>query len=210
MPLATDENLKIQIENKISELAVNAHMNKALILTETDLQCHLYNKLTEIPYLNELSITDDGFTTNKIHTEISWFDDNVNHRLSIRPDMTLLEPQNLRITSGFDGVPLPSKGLHSIDGGIIFELKYDRQLHTISEQRTVNGIIKDIINYETIYNRFQDMGINHEIYGYFVLFIKSSVSDINMQKIECIQHEFNIRGLNQDKCKFIYSFIGVN
>ena len=105
MSLST--NLKDKIENKINELSLISINNKALILTETDLQCQLYNKLNEIKELSELSQTDDGFMTNKIHTEISWFSDNNNDRLSIRPDITLLNSESLRITSRFDGTPLP-------------------------------------------------------------------------------------------------------
>lgn len=209
MPLATNNDLKNQIEAKIDELFHLAYENKALILTEVDLQCQLYMKLSEIDLLNDISETHDGFTTNKIHTEISWYSDNNRDRLSIRPDITLLKPENLRITTRFDGTPLPSKGLESIDGGIIFELKYDRQLQTISE-KTFDGIVKDIRSYETIYNRFQMNGIGHLIYGYFVLFIKSSMNDVNMQKINRIHHEFAIRHLNENNCKFIYRFIDVN
>lgn len=209
MPLSTNNNLKNTIENKIQELFHLSQINKALILTETDLQCQLYMKLNEINYLAEISQTDDGFLTNKIHTEISWFSDNNTDRLSIRPDITLLEPQNLKITSGFNGTPLPSKGLHSVDGGIIFELKFDRNLRTISE-KTFEGIVKDIRNFETIYNRFSNIGIGDWIYGYFVLLIKSNNTTRNIDKIDRIQHELNIRNLDESKCKFLYFFIDVN
>jgi len=209
MPLATNDNLKHGIEIKIQNLFHEAHLNKALILTETDLQCQLYMKLNEINVLSEITDTDDGFLTNKIHTEISWFSDNNTDRLSIRPDITLLEPQNLKITSGFNGTPLPSKGLHSVDGGIIFELKFDRNLRTISE-KTFEGVVKDIRNFETIYNRFLDNGLGDWIYGYFVLLVKSNNTERNIEKINRIQHELNIRGLDESKCKFLYSFIGVN
>ena len=48
MQLATNNKLKNKIELKIKELADNATINKALILTETDLQCQIYKKLSEI------------------------------------------------------------------------------------------------------------------------------------------------------------------
>lgn len=208
MPLATNNELKNYIELKIGELYNEAFNNKALILTETDLQCQLYKKLSEIDYLNELSITNDHFYTNKIHTEISWYSDNNTDRLSIRPDITLLEPQNLRITSRFDGTSLPSKGLHSVDGGIIFELKFDRNLRSISE-KTFDGIVKDIRNLETIHNRFSNNGIGNQIYSYLILFIKSAYNQSNMRKIQRIEDELSIRGLNENKCRFIYYFIGV-
>ena len=208
MQLATNNKLKNKIELKIKELADNATINKALILTETDLQCQIYKKLSEIKKLNKFSNTDDGFLTNKIHTEISWFSDNITDRLSIRPDITLLEPRNLRITSRFNGTPLPSKGLHSIDGGIIMELKFDRNLKTISE-KNFRGIVKDIQSIETIHNRFDNNRIGYQIYSYLILFSKAPNSESNMQKIRRIQQELNIRGLNDSKCKFIYHFIGV-
>lgn len=208
MSLAENINLKNEIENKVSELQNEATNNKALILTETDLQCQLYKNLSEIDLLNEMSLTNDGFLTNKIHTEISWYSEDNSDRLSIRPDITLLEPENLRITSRFDGRPLPSKGLHSVDGGIIFELKFDRNLKTISE-KNFQGIVKDIQSIETIYNRFSNNGVGNLIYSYLILFIKAPLSEINMRKIGRIQHELNIRGLDETRCKFIYHFIGV-
>lgn len=208
MQLATNNKLKNKIELKIKELADNATINKALILTETDLQCQIYKKLSEIKKLNKFSNTDDGFLTNKIHTEISWFSDNITDRLSIRPDITLLDPKNLRITSRFNGAHLPSKGLHSRDGGIIMELKFDRNLKTISK-KNLKGIIKDIQSIETIHNRFNNNAMGFQIYSYLILFIKSSESSINRRKIQSIQNELNDRGLNDSKCKFIYHFIGV-
>lgn len=208
MQLSTNNKLKNKIELKIRELADNATINKALILTETDLQCQIYKKLSEIKKLNKFSNTNDGFLTNKIHTEISWFSDNITDRLSIRPDITLLDPKNLRITSRFSGAALPSKGLHSIDGGIIMELKFDRNLKTISE-KNFQGIMKDIQSIETIHNRFDNNVMGFQIYSYLIFFIKASNSDTNMQKIQRIQQELNDRGLNEGKCKFIYHFIGV-
>jgi hypothetical protein len=206
MPLASNQNLKENIEVKIEELAQIAYEQKALILTETDLQCLLYKKLLEIDYLAEITPTNDNYLTNKVHTEISWFDSN-NSRLSIRPDITLLKPDNLKITSGFN-IPLPSKGFHSNDGGIIFEIKFDRESRTIS-QKNIDGIFKDIRNFRRIYRRFSEISLENEIYAYFVFFIKSSPSDINIMKINQIYEELNIYGLDENKCKFIPKFIEV-
>jgi hypothetical protein len=207
MPLASNQNLKENIEVKIEELAQIAYEQKALILTETDLQCLLYKKLLEIDYLAEITPTNDNYLTNKVHTEISWFDSNNNSRLSIRPDITLLKPDNLKITSGFN-IPLPSKGFHSNDGGIIFEIKFDRESRTIS-QKNIDGIFKDIRNFRRIYRRFSEISLENEIYAYFVFFIKSSPSDINIMKINQIYEELNIYGLDENKCKFIPKFIEV-
>ena len=96
-----------------------------------------------------------------------------------------------------------------MDGGIIFELKFDRSLNTISE-KTFHGIVKDIQNFEIIYNRFNNNGLGYLIYGYFVLFIKSNINDKNMEKIYRIQSELTNRGLNETKCKLLYCFIGVD
>ena len=206
MPLALIPNLKENIETKIEELADHAYEQKALILTETDLQCLLYKKLYEIDYLSEISETEDGYITNKIHTEISWYDSN-QHQLKIRPDITLLKPENLKITSGFDR-ELPSKGLHSNDGGIMFEIKFDRELNTITE-RNMDGIFKDIRNFKYIYDRFNQEGLEDEIYGYFIFFIKSHPYTHNINKINRIHQELAEKELDETKCKFIYKFLEV-
>jgi hypothetical protein len=209
MPLAMNTNLKNDIEAKIDELANLAYEQKALVLTETDLQCLLYKKLHEIDYLAEVTPTNDNYLTNKIHTEISWFDSNNdnNRKLSIRPDITLLKPDNLKITSGFN-IPLPSKGFHSNDGGIIFEIKFDREPRTIS-QKNIDGIFKDIRNFRRIYRRFSENGLQNEIYAYFIFFIKSTPSDINIIKISQIFEELDIYGLDESKCKFVPKFLEV-
>lgn len=199
-----NQELRNEIESKVIELLTTLDDNKALVLTETDLQCQLYKKMSEINYLDELESTADEphFRTNKIHTEVTWFDSS--GVLSIRPDLTLMLPENLKISEGFGDVPLPSKGLHSVDGGIIFELKYDRELRTISE-KTMEGMFKDIRNFQHVLNRFENDGNGEQIYGYFVLLIKGQEENIrNSAKIDLIN-----RGLDESKCKFIYKFLNV-
>jgi len=105
-------------------------------------------------------------------------------------------------------MPLPSKGFHSNDGGIIFEIKFDREPRTIS-QKNIDGIFKDIRNFRRIYERFSNINLQDEIYAYFIFFIKSSPSVINIEKINHIFEELDIYGLNENICKFIPKFLEV-
>lgn len=73
MALATDQNLKEQIEQRIDEIGDYYNQNKGVILTETDLQCMLYNKLLEIEQLKILKRTANAeeILTHYVHTEVS-------------------------------------------------------------------------------------------------------------------------------------------
>ena len=208
MPLAMNVELKESIEEKVNLLGGEAYLHKGLILTETDLQCALYRKLYEIEELVTLEYTADeeAILSHTLHTEITWFD--VNGQLRIRPDITLMKPESLTILTGANGTPLPSKGFESVNGGIIFELKFDRNKRTIAQQ-TMEGVFKDIRNYGKLLNKFDNQGMIDEMYAYFILFIKSSDNETNQNKIHEINQTFITYEIPEDKYKFIYRYIEV-
>lgn len=198
-----ENNLELMedISAKIDELFVEISTNKAQVLTETDFQCLMYQKLSQIDLLSEIGSTRDGYFTNKIHTEISFFDSD--GQLRVRPDITLMIPDNLTI-SQIENTRLPSKGFSSTDGGIIFELKFDRQATRISEE-TISGIIKDIENFSRLLQRYENT--QHGIYGYFVLLVKSAENQFNQVKIERIRGYFE--NIPEEKYKFIVHYLEV-
>jgi len=209
MPLAMNMNLRNFIDEKVNMLGDEAIEVKGLILTETDLQCALYRKLYEIEELINYEPTNDEgvlILSHKLHTEITWYDNE--GKLRIRPDITLMDPSSLTILSGVNGTRLPSKGFQSTGGGIIFELKFDRNKQKISQQ-TIDGIFKDIRNYKKLLDKFNDEGVIDEMYGYFIFFIKSSESEVNQEIINEIQEEFDTRGIDPEKYSFIYKFLDV-
>ena len=157
--------LREEIEEKIDEIGKFYNENKAVILTETDLQCILYQKLLEIETLNKMEKTnnEEDFRTHYVHTEVSWFDNN--GRLTMKPDISLISPSNLTIESGSKDIRMPTKGFYFLEGGIIFELKFNRSK---SSKRFLNEIKKDFEKFE----RLKQM--NDEIFCYFVVFNKTN------------------------------------
>lgn len=92
--------LRKEVEKKIDEIGEFYYENKAVILTETDLQCILYNKLLEITSLSRLVKTAniENIKTHYVHTEISWFDND--GKLTMKPDISLIDPSKMTIESG--------------------------------------------------------------------------------------------------------------
>lgn len=108
-----------------------AKRHPGTVLTESDLKCGLYKELTTHPTLSVPVATRSGahYTASWVHTEVPWFDRE--GKLTIRPDITILNPGALRIV-GEPAYPLPSKGC-SFDGqAILVELKFARAPEGIS------------------------------------------------------------------------------
>lgn len=203
LKLENNETLIRDIELKIDELFAYLEQNKAQILSETDLQCMLYAKLHEIELLAQVSQTRDGFLTNKIHTEISFYDDQ--RLLRYKPDICLMQPENLSVKNTPNGTALPSKGLSSTDGGIIFELKFDKQPNCINE-KMIDNILKDINKFNTLLDRYANT--QDTLFCFFVIVIKSQEnSTINQRKLEQINR--HIQTLPHGKYKSKIKFLGV-
>lgn len=165
MVLCENDNLIKKIEEKIDELGFYFEQNKAVILTEMDLQCLVYKKLLEIKELSKIKQTSDiqKFKTHSIHTEVSWFDEN--NKLTLKPDITLIEPKFLSIKQSNPKLKHPSKGCYFKGGGIIFELKFNRYK---SSKRFLSEIKKDFEKFEKIKQRHLD------VYCFFIVFNKTN------------------------------------
>ncbi len=132
------EQTEDDIKNKIDELGSEYRTCPGIILTETDMQCLLYKKLLEIDILSLLYDTKDGYKTYAVHTELSWFD--LDRKLTLKPDITILLPDYLRITK-YKNINFPTKGSEFSGGGIIFELKFNRYK---SMQSFIKSIKQDL------------------------------------------------------------------
>lgn len=172
MNKVNNEKLREEIEKKIDEIGEYYNENKAVILTETDLQCILYQKLLEIESLNQIERTnnEEDFKTHFVHTEVSWFDNN--GRLTMKPDISLINPSNLSIENGTRDIKMPTKGFYFLEGGIIFELKFNRSKSCV---RFLNEIKKDFEKFE----RLKQM--NDEIFCYFIVFNKTNNQNEELQ-----------------------------
>lgn len=164
------------IEAKIKEIEKEYQQSQGLILTEDDLKCMLYKKLMEIPELSEITRTEDPhISANSIHTEVSWYDDN--KKLTIKPDITILEPKNLSILHGcYDyDARLPSKQFEFYGKAIILELKFIRNKTGI-RNATLNGPIrKDFEKIKRLFERLESQNKPDEVFCYFIIFNKTNI-----------------------------------
>ncbi len=137
-----------EVRDKITELGNEYRANPGIILTETDMQCLLYKKLLEIDILSQLYDTKDGYKTYAIHTELSWFD--LDRKLTLKPDITILMPEYLIVTSKKE-IDMPRKGCEFSGGGIIFELKFNRCKSMNSFTKSVKQDLEKIDELQTIH-----------------------------------------------------------
>jgi hypothetical protein len=187
------EELKGEIERIIRKIEVEYRDNQGLILTEDDIKCLLFQELqilfrfgNQVHYrqyqqnvqqrLRDLPpwrcpTIDDGIYASPVHAEIAWFDER--EKLTIRPDITILEPQHLSITHGLNGVRLPSKQFVFGGQGIIFEIKFCRYKGGIS-RKFFDGIQNDFDKIERLFTIFRGQGTNDSLFCYYVVFNKTN------------------------------------
>jgi len=168
------DSMKPLIEQKISQLELEYQRSQGLILTEDDLKCLMYKKFTEIPGLNERISTEDASIYGKpIHSEIPWYDNN--NKLKIKPDITILEPENMSILHKYrSNLRLPSKQFEFSGNAIIFELKFIRNKTGISFTTLSGRIREDFNKMDRLFKRFRDFGYPHRVFCYFVIFNKTN------------------------------------
>ena len=193
--------LRAAIEQKITGIEQEYQKTQGLILTEDDLKCLFYRKLMQIPNLSKRSRTNDKKIYAKpIHTEVSWYDKD--GRLAIKPDITILEPENLSILYKYnrDGskLKLPSKQFAFNGKAIIFELKFIRNKTGIT-RKTFNGsIMNDYTKIQNLFERLDSQEMPDGIFCYFVIFNKT---DIKCNEFE----DFRERNRESYRHKIIYA-----
>jgi len=173
--MSLDFSIRPIIEDKIKEIEDEFQQTQGLILTEDDLKCLLYMKLMEIPKLSKMTRTKDPHIfANSIHTEVSWYDEN--KKLTIKPDITILEPKNLSILHGcYDyDAQLPSKQFEFYGKAIILELKFIRNKTGIRNATLDGPIRKDFEKIERLFERLESQGKPDEVFCYFVIFSKTN------------------------------------
>lgn len=190
-----DNEIKKLIEQRIEEIEKEYQQTQGLILTEDDLKCQICMELNQIPNLSKPERTNNAqnvYAAN-VHTEISWYD--LNDKLAIKPDITILNPENLSILPS-DKLKLPSKGCSFSGDAIIFELKFIRGQNGIT-QRTIASIEKDVKKIQGLFERLRALGATNKIFCYFVVFNKTDKKKHNFDS-------FIEEHRNNDKYKIIY------
>ncbi len=166
--------VKTIIENKIAEIEREYQESQGLILTEDDLKCLIYNKLMQIPELSQRVVTkDQQIYAKSIHTEVSWCDKN--GKFTIRPDITILEPEYLSILKRDDKkLQLPSKGFIANGKAIIFELKFIRDKTGITSKTFNGSIMKDYRKIERLFEKLDAEQLPEDVFCYFIIFSKTN------------------------------------
>jgi hypothetical protein len=190
--LLITQTLKDKIEDIVDSIQSEYRQTNGLILSEDDLKCLIYSKLRfyyclktystwrqqrrqqniNPPCLNwRIETLDQGIYANPVHTEIPWYDEQ--SKLAIRPDITILEPNKLSILPGLDGPNLPSKQFQFGGQGIIFELKFIRDIGGIG-LKNLADIKKDFNKIDRLFRKLQRQYQSNDLFCYFVIFSKTN------------------------------------
>lgn len=190
MSLISIEN-ELEIISTINRLALLWKNAPAMILTEYDLQAHLFAELNKIPAFRGAKPTASaGILGTSVHCELSWFD--ANGMLKIRPDITILEPEGLSITENFfqEGLPLPSKGFIFAGQAYLLEIKFHRYT-TPYDENFIKGIKKDFRNLQKLLHRFKNENLANKIFAFIIIFDRSKNSNIELiNTLSCIEEGF--------------------
>lgn len=159
---------------------------QGLILTEDDLKCILFKRLTQLRELSfPVQTQDNHILATKVHSELTWYDEN--WRLALRPDITIIEPEHLGILNGYrdrvflnhhlqnnlEPPPLPRKQYEFGGKAINFELKFIRSMYGIGKNE-LDGLVKDYEKFMRIFNILESRGDEDSVFNYLVIFNKTN------------------------------------
>ena len=187
----TNNRLLSDIESIIRNIEKDYQRTQGLILTEDDLKCLIYNKLAfllknrhrpfsrfqqedRVNYLPawKAETIDLGTFASSVHAEIPWYDED--NKLTIRPDITILEPNHFSILHGLNGLKLPSKQVEFGGQGIIFEIKFNRFKSGISPKFFMR-IKGDFYKIQGLFERLKNNGKEKDLYCFFIVFNKTDL-----------------------------------
>jgi len=168
------------IEASVRSIENEYRRNQGLILTESDLVALVYARLRVLflkPFNKSglhwyMHTQDPNVLASPLHLEVPWYD--INGKLKIRPDITILEPAQLSILHRYgDGLRLPSKQFEFAGNAIILELKFIRYKSGI----TVHALKQIIRDFSKIRENLMDARDNtallRSLYCLFVIFNKT-------------------------------------
>lgn len=129
--------------------------NRGMLLTEGDLECHLFNELMLQPELSEYrpskitnihneKITEE-FKTSYVHSQVTWF--KLNQKSGFEPDLTICNPELLEVRNHDLLLDYPSKGF-SYDGPCVaIEIKFIRTEYkaSLTSHEDLRKFLNDLI-----------------------------------------------------------------
>ncbi|MDO8140841.1 MAG: hypothetical protein Q6358_05030 [Candidatus Brocadiales bacterium] len=195
-----DESIHKSILQSIQEIADLYQTNQAMILTEDDLKCVLVSKLNELECFSGFHKThDETIKGTKVHCELSWFDED--GKLTIKPDITILDPSKLSILHGINFKRVPSKGFNFVGDAIVFELKFFREKDGITQKVFDEDIVRDCKKLSKLIAKLYRPPVEHIPQCYMVIFSKFSshcedfskfLTENNYKHIHVIYHSGNV------------------
>lgn len=183
MPLDFN-TLTPEIERVINMIATGYNRAPGSILTEADLQGHLQSRLSRLrPLRNPVPTLDPYILGSHVHLELPWYDER--GKLRIRPDITIIEPEEMSILHGcsppvidpFSSAhgffprarPLPSKQYEFAGKAVILELKFART--------GINRVVFEKVRYDLnkvmrLFRKLDQEGEGESVFAFLVVFNK--------------------------------------
>lgn len=120
-------------KNALRSLQSDYKNNKGLILTEGDLECHLFSRLLQQPELTGFhESANENARTSKVHSQVTWFRPERSSGFEV--DITLCNPKYLKALDIELIETFPSKGFIYDGECVAIEVKFIRHLSRFGAQ----------------------------------------------------------------------------
>lgn len=103
-----------------------------------------------------------------VHAEVSWFDEE--GKLTIKPDIIVLDPHWLSILHGNNGERLPEKQFSFGGEAIIFELTFIRD-RTGADKGKKLKVKRDFNKVQKLHTRLVNRSMGGSMFCFFVIFM---------------------------------------
>jgi len=173
------DKIKDIVLEQVKDLEQEYQKVQGLILSESDLKCLIYRKIYDSLCTPE-STFDKNIQSIPIHTEIPWYDER--GKLSIRPDITILNPKNISILHGVSirvqggkliYGKLPSKGFEFSGQAVVVEIKFNKNRAGITKAN-VEKFQYDVRKILQLAERRNRPREDNDVFGILIIFNKTN------------------------------------
>lgn len=123
-----------EIASCVAEIEREFQQTPGLILSEDDAKCILFGQIQSklvAQRQHRLQTADPNIFASPLHTEIKFLDQN--GKLTIRPDITLVDPSDLSLNQSRDGFSIQRKGFVFFGSAIAIEIKFCKAKRGITD-----------------------------------------------------------------------------